>query len=263
MLRSTLRTHEPQLWAAGSLVAAVLAWEGAVRANLIRSTFLPAPSAILAVAWPLYTSGEIGEHLLTSGLELGVGLALAIALGAPTGIAIGWSPRLDAVLGPYLAALYAVPKLALLPLVIIWVGISLWSVVAVVFLAAFFPIVVNMATAVRTVDVSLLRVARCFEAGALRTLWTVVLPSSVPFFLASLRLAVIGGLVAIVVGEMYASRAGIGYLVAVTGATLQVPKMFAAVLGLTVGGVLALSGIDGLQRRVERWRPVRGGADGA
>src|SRR5581483_3088293 len=134
MLRSTLRTHEPQLWAAGSLVAAVLAWEGAVRANLIRSTFLPAPSAILAVAWPLYTSGEIGEHLLTSGLELGVGLALAIALGAPTGIAIGWSPRLDAVLGPYLAALYAVPKLALLPLVIIWVGISLWSVVAVVFL---------------------------------------------------------------------------------------------------------------------------------
>jgi len=94
-------------------------------------------------------------------------------------------------------------------------------------------------------------------AGELRTIWTVVVPSSVPFFLAGLRLAVIGGLVAVVVGEMYASKAGIGYLVAVTGATLQVTKMFAAVLGLTLSGLLALWAIDRTQHRVERWRPGR------
>jgi ABC-type nitrate/sulfonate/bicarbonate transport system permease component len=116
---------------------------------------------------------------------------------------------------------------------------------------------VNLAAAVRSVDPTLMRVARSFEASQLRAIWTVVVPSSVPFFLAGLRLAVIGGLVAIVVGEMYASRAGIGYLVAVTGATLQVDKMFAAVLCLTAFGLFALWAIDRAQRRVERWRPTR------
>jgi NitT/TauT family transport system permease protein len=221
------------------------------------NTFLPAPSAILQAAWPFYASGDIHEHLVASALEFLIGLALAVAFGVLTGVAIGWSPRLEAILAPYLSALYAVPKLALLPIVIIWVGISLWSVVVVVFLAGFFPIVVNLAAAVRSVDSTLLRVARSFEAGELRTIWTVVVPSSVPFFLAGLRLAVIGGLVAIVVGEMYASKAGIGYLVAVTGATLQVTKMFAAVLGLTLSGLITLWAIDRLQHRVERWRPAR------
>jgi NitT/TauT family transport system permease protein len=252
-----LREHEEQLWTVGSLLTTVLVWEGVVRLGLITNTFLPAPSAILKAAVSLYTGGDILEHLTASGSAFVIGLALAIGVGIPTGVAIGWSARLDAVLAPYLAAFYAVPKLALLPIVIVWVGISVWSVVVVVFLAGLFPIVVNLASAVRSVDPALLQVARSFEAGQLRTIWTVVVPSSVPFFLAGLRLAVIGSLVSIVVGEMYASRAGIGYLVAVTGATLQVDRMFAAVLCLTVSGLFALWAIDRAQRRVERWRPAR------
>jgi ABC-type nitrate/sulfonate/bicarbonate transport system permease component len=228
-----------------------------VRLGLITNSFLPAPSAILKAAVSLYTGGDIREHLTASGSAFVIGLGLAVAVGVPTGVAIGWSPRLEGILAPYLAALYAVPKLALLPIVIVWVGISIWSVVVVVFLAGVFPIVVNLATAVRGVDPALMQVARSFEASALRAIWTVVVPSSVPFFLAGLRLAVIGGLVSIVVGEMYASRAGIGYLVAVTGATLQVDKMFAAVLCLTASGLLALWVIDRTQRQVERWRPPR------
>jgi len=252
-----LRGHEEQLWTIGSLLGSLLAWEGVVRMGLITNTFLPPPSAILKAAGPFYASADIHEHLAASGLAFAMGLALAVGLGVPAGVAIGWSARLDAILAPYLAAFYAMPKLALLPIVIVWVGISIWSVVVVVFLAGFFPIVVNLAAAVRSVDPVLLRVARSFEASELRAIWTVVVPSSVPFFLAGLRLAVISGLVAIVVGEMYASRAGIGYLVAVTGATLQVDKMFAAVLCLTVSGLLALWAIDRAQRRVERWRPTR------
>jgi ABC-type nitrate/sulfonate/bicarbonate transport system permease component len=251
--------HEERLWTAGSLLVTLGLWEAAVRSGAIVSTFLPAPTAILMAAWPFYTSGEVHEHLVASGLAFAAGLGLAVALGVPVGVAVGWSPRLEAILSPYLAALYAMPKLALLPLVIIWVGISLWSVAVVVFLAGFFPIALSLATAVRSVDPALLRVARSFEAGTLRTIGTVVVPSSVPFFLAGLRLAVVGGLVAIVVGEMYASRAGIGYLVAVTGATLQVTRMFAAVLGLTLSGLFALWAIDAAQRRVERWRPARSG----
>lgn len=252
-----LREHEEQLWAVGSLLTTLLVWEGAVRLGLIRNTFLPPPTTILKAAVSLYTGGDIREHLTASGSAFVIGLALAIGVGVPTGFAIGWSPRLDAILAPHLAAFYAVPKLALLPIVIVWVGISIWSVVVVVFLAGVFPIIVNLATAVRSVDPALMQVARSFEASALRVICTVVVPSSVPFFLAGLRLAVIGGLVSIVVGEMYASRAGIGYLVAVTGATLQVDKMFAAVLCLTASGLLALWAIDRTQRQVERWRPPR------
>jgi len=256
-IRQIVRDHEEEVWVVGSLLVSLLAWEGAVRLKLITNTFLPAPSAIFRAAVSLYAGGDIREHLAASGSAFAVGLGLAVGVGVPLGVAIGWSPRLDAVLAPHLAAFYAVPKLALLPIVIVWVGISIWSVVVVVFLAAVFPIVVNLATAVRSVDPVLLQVPRSFEAGALRAIWTVVVPSSVPFFLAGLRLAVIGGLVSIVVGEMYASRAGIGYLVAVTGATLQVDKMFAAVLCLTASGLFALWAIDRAQRRVERWRPAR------
>jgi ABC-type nitrate/sulfonate/bicarbonate transport system permease component len=252
-----LRTHEEKVWSVGSLLASLIAWEGAVRLGLITNTFLPAPSAILRAVVALYTGGDIGEHLTASGLAFITGLALAVGVGVPTGVAIGWSARLDALLAPYLAAFYAVPKLALLPIVVIWVGISLWSVAVVVFLSGFFPLVLNLAAAVRSVDPMLLGVARSFQAGALRTMLTIVVPSSVPFFLAGLRLAIIGGLVAIVVGEMYASRAGVGYLVAVTGATLQVDKMFAAVTSLTIAGLVALWLVDWAQRRVERWRPPR------
>jgi ABC-type nitrate/sulfonate/bicarbonate transport system permease component len=252
-----LRRHEETVWTVGSLVTSLTVWEGVVRGGWVVNTFLPAPSGILRAAWQFYASGEILEHLQASGLAFAVGLVLAIALGVPIGMAIGWSPRLESVFAPYLSALYAVPKLALLPIVVLWVGISLWSVAVVVFLAGLFPIVVNLATAVRSVDPMLLRVARSFEAGTFRTMCTIIVPSSVPFFLGSLRLAIIGGLVAVVVGEMYASKAGVGYLVAVTGATLQVTKMFAAVLGFTVSGLVALWVIDAAQRRVERWRPTR------
>jgi NitT/TauT family transport system permease protein len=252
-----VRRQEPRLWGAGAFLLALALWEGCVRAALARTTFLPPPSAVLGAAWGLYATGEMWSHLGASGIAFAAGLGIAVGLGVPAAFAIGWSPRLEAILAPFFSGLYATPKLALLPIVIIWIGISLWSVAFVVFLTAFFPIVINLSTGVKTADAALIRVARSFQAGRLWMFWTIVLPWSVPFFLAGLRLAVIGGLVAIVVGEMYASRAGIGYLVAVTGATLQVTKMFAAVLVLTVCGLLFVLTIELLERRVERWRPPR------
>ena len=252
-----MRRQEPRLWSVGSVVVVLLTWEGLVRGGLVTTRFLPPPSHILAATWHLYVSGEMLEHLGASAASFAVGLGAAILLGVPIGLTVGWSPRLDALLAPYLAALYATPKLALLPILIIWIGIGLGSVAAVVFLAALFPIVLNLATGVRATDVLLLRVARSFEAGDLRILWTIIMPSTVPFFLVGLRPGVIGSLVSIVVGEMYASRAGIGYLVAVMGATLQITKMFGAVLVLTVSGLVAILAIDWLQKRVEAWRPAR------
>ena len=141
---------------------------------------------------------------------------------------------------------------------IVWVGISIWSVVVVVFLAGLFPIVVNLAKR-RPERGSRPAASRPQLRGRPATPHhlTVVVPSSVPFFLAGLRLAVIGSLVSIVVGEMYASRAGIGYLVGGDWRDAQVDRMFAAVLCLTVSGLFALWAIDRAQRRVERWRPAR------
>jgi len=95
-----VRRYEEQVWTVGSLLASLLVWEGAVRLGLITNTFLPAPSTILKAATALYTGGDIREHLAASASAFVIGLGLAVGVGVPLGVAIGWSPRLDAVLAP-------------------------------------------------------------------------------------------------------------------------------------------------------------------
>ena len=105
-----VRDHEEEVWVVGSLLVSLLVWEGVVRLKLITNTFLPAPSAIFRAAVSLYTGGDIREHLAASGSAFAVGLGLAVGVGVLLGVAIGWSPRLDAVLAPHLAAFYEIGR---------------------------------------------------------------------------------------------------------------------------------------------------------
>ena len=124
---------------------------------------------------------------------------------------MGWYSRLNAVLEPFVSALYATPRIALLPLILIWLGIGIASKIAIVFLGAVFPIVVNTVTGVRTVEADFIKAARSFGASDRQMFLTVVLPSSVPLLLAGLRLGLGHALVGIVVGEMYGATKGLGY----------------------------------------------------
>ena len=178
-----------------------------------------------------------------------------ILIGVPLGIAMGWYGRVDAVLEPFVSALYATPRIALLPLILIWLGIGIASKIAIVFLGAVFPILVNTVTGVRTVDADFIKVARSFGCNDRQLFLTVVLPSSVPMLLAGLRLGLGHALVGIVVGEMYGSTKGLGFLIATAGARFQTDQVMVGIILIAGAGVALTELLRLIERRFERWRP--------
>jgi ABC-type nitrate/sulfonate/bicarbonate transport system permease component len=159
------------------------------------------------------------------------------------------------VLDPFVSALYATPRIALLPLVMIWFGIGLASKIAIIFLGAVFPILVNTITGVRTIGADFIKVARSFGASDRQLFFTVALPSSVPLLLAGLRLGLGHALIGIVVGEMYGATAGIGFLISVSGARFQTDRVMVGIIIIALAGVLMTSLLRAIERRFERWRP--------
>jgi NitT/TauT family transport system permease protein len=253
--RTFLRRHENVLLGSLSMLAFLGLWEAVVRAGLVNPLFTSSPSRIAAAAIEMFADGSIYGHLRVSAIEFFSGFALAIVIGVPLGILMGWYSRVNAVLEPFVSALYATPRIALLPLVVIWFGIGLASKVAIVFLGAIFPILVNTITGVRTIDADFIKVARSFGASDRQMFATVALPSSVPMLLTGLRLGLGHALVGIVVGEMYGATQGLGYLIAVAGARFQTDKVMVGLILIAGLGVALTELLRAIERRFERWRP--------
>jgi len=243
-----------------AVAAFVGLWEAVSRSNAINPVFLSAPTAILRAASALAVSGELFEHLRASGAAFSLGFLLAVATAVPLGLVAGWYRRLHFVLDPFLSAFYVTPRIALLPLIVLWVGIGIMSKVTIVFMGAFFPICLTTIAGVRTVDPGHIRLARGFRAGDARLFRTIILPSCVPFILAGLRLGVGRALVGVVVGELFAASAGIGFLIAMAGATFQTDRLFVGVFVLMAFGILCNEVLARLEARFEQWRPPATGA---
>jgi ABC-type nitrate/sulfonate/bicarbonate transport system permease component len=194
-----------------------------------------------------------------SGTEFLFGYGAAIVIGVPLGILMGWYGRINAVLDPFVSALYATPRIALLPLLMIWFGIGLMSKVAIVFLGAIFPILVNTITGMRTLNADFVKVARSFGASDRQIFLTVALPSSVPLLLTGLRLGLGHALVGIVVGEMYGATHGLGFLIATSGARFQTDKVMVGIILIASAGVAMTELLRLIERRYEGWRPRLGG----
>jgi NitT/TauT family transport system permease protein len=154
-------------------------------------------------------------------------------------------------------ALYATPRIAMVPLIILWFGIGIWSKVFVVFLSAFFPILVNTVAGVKALDEDLLRAARSFCASDRQIFTTVAIPGSVPFILAGVRQGVAHGLIGVVVGEMFAGSQGIGFMIAYGGQTFATDTLFVGVAVIALAGILLTWVAERLQQRFSRWRPSR------
>jgi NitT/TauT family transport system permease protein len=246
-------------WLLGTLSMAIFLalWEGAVRVGLVNPLFTSSPSRIVAAAIEMFADESFYGHIEVSAEEFFSGFALAIVIGVPLGILMGWYSRVNAVLEPFVSALYATPRIALLPLVVIWFGIGIASKVAIVFLGAIFPILVNTITGVRTIEADFVKVARSFGASDRQMFLTVVLPSAVPMLLTGLRLGLGHALVGIVVGEMYGATQGLGYLIAVAGARFQTDRVMVGIILIAGLGVALTELLRAIERRFERWRPVR------
>lgn len=233
---------------------------GAAKRWRIDPIFLSSPTAIARTAARLFATGEIWNDLGVSGLEFLLGFAMAVVSGIVLGMMAGWYRHVYFALDPFFSALNATPRVALLPLIIIWVGIDIWSKVLVVFLGAVVPVYLNVVAGVQTADVRLLRVARSFGSSEPRLFWSIILPSAVPFLLTGLRLGVGRAMVGIVVGELYAATAGVGFMITVAGATFQTDKVFVGVLLIAIAGLLMIEGLTRLERRFDTWRVKVGAA---
>jgi NitT/TauT family transport system permease protein len=244
-------------WLLGTISMAVFLafWETSVLLQWVNPLFTSSPSRIVRAAIEMFADGSIYYDLQVSGFEFLVGYGLAVLVGVPLGILMGWYSRLNAILEPFVSALYATPRIALLPLVMIWFGIGIMSKIAIVFLGAIFPILVNTITGVRTIDADFVKVARSFGATDRQLFLTVALPSSVPMLLSGLRLGLGHALVGIVVGEMYGATHGLGFLIAVSGARFQTDKVMVGIILIAGAGVLLAELLRQIERRFERWRP--------
>jgi NitT/TauT family transport system permease protein len=233
-------------------------WEVGANVGFVDTYFFSSPSRILVTAVQEFQNPRLWNDFQVSGTELIVGYLGAIALGVPLGILAGWYRRFNYFIDPWLNFMNALPRVALLPLIVLWLGIGIWSKVAVVFLGAFFTIMLNTLYGIRTVDRRLLDVALSFNASQWRIFTTVVLPGSVPFILAGLRLGVGRALIGVIVGELYAANAGLGHMIALAGQTLQPDRLLFGVILLTFMGVLAVERLRQVDRRFQRWRPSVG-----
>jgi ABC-type nitrate/sulfonate/bicarbonate transport system permease component len=271
MLRVYL-AHERAVLGMLVVILFLLAWEGLERgwwADLLRPLlgasaerwklkpiFISSPTLIAQAAFRMFlVTGEIWRDLAWSGLGYVLGLALAIAVGIPLGLAAGWYRRFSYAVEPFLAALNATPQVAFLPLIVVWVGTGLGARVLIIFLLAVLPLAINAHAAVRTVDPRLVKVAASFSAGDWRLFRTIILPSSVPFLLAGLRLAIGRGMIGVVVGEIYGSAAGVGAMINQAGARFQTDKVFVGVLTIVAVGVILVDLVQRIERRVDVWRP--------
>ena len=251
--------QEKKILGGTAVILFLIVWElvGGVF-QLINPMFMSAPSLIFKAAVELVRSGEIWNDLWVSGIEFFWGYMLSVVVAIPLGIATDWYKRVSYLFDPFINAMNATPRVALLPLVIIWLGIGVLSKVGIIFLGAVFPILINTRDGVKTTPSNLLTAARSFGASEWCLFKTVVLPSTLPFVLTGLRSALGRALVGVLVGELYAATAGIGFMITVAGATFQTDKVFVGVLIFAVTGLVGTEILGRIERHFERWRPQVG-----
>ena len=235
----------------GSMVVVLGGWEYFGRqTNPILFTY---PTAVATAAVKMIASGELWKYLSQSLIVLFAGLGLAAIFGIALGLVMARFWVLDLALDTYITALYSVPAVALVPVLVLWFGFEMTAKIAVVFLFTFFPIVINTYQGVKNVDERLIEVGRAFRCNE-RDLWIhIVLPAAVPFVVAGLRLAIGRGLIAMVLADLYTAITGIGYLISRYASTYRTDAMFVPVVTLGLLGITLTGLLRFIERRVAPW----------
>lgn len=244
----------PGVAGAATLVVALLLWEGLARTGLVSSLFLPPPSAVLREAGRMLASGELLRHVGVSLVRVGLGFLAGAGAGTLLGLLLGSSPRLWAVGNPLIAATYPIPKIALLPLMILWLGIGEAPKVAMIALGVFFPVVINAYAGVRGTDPLMVKAAVSLGAGRRQVLLKVTLPSALPTLLAGYRLGAGIALLLVVSAEMINATAGIGFLVLNAGDLMLTGRLMVGLVVLSLLGLASTWGLRLLEAHLVPWK---------
>ena len=245
----------PRRWVGFAVFAVLIAIaEWGTRSGWISALTLPRPSDVLVAFRELHVSGLLYEHLAVSVSRLAVGAALGVSVGVGTGVLIGLFSYIRAGLVPLVAAIFPIPKIALLPLFVIWFGIDEGSKYALIALGTFTPMVVATYGAVDNVDRTLIRMAQSFGLSWLSIVRKIVLPGAMPGILSGLRISLAIAIILLVAAEMLGAEHGIGAYVLEAGSLYDLDRLFAGVVILSVLGVLVSAAITFLERHLLGWR---------
>lgn len=234
-------------------LTAILAWQVAAWLGG-DSSVLPTPVEVLAALGDLAESGELRLHLQASLGRLAVGWTLGALIGTALGILISLHPLVRAAALPLVMILFTIPKIALLPLFIVWLGIGEASKIATIAVGVFSPMVVATYSGIDAVDPSLVRMARSFGLSSASVVRKVLLPGAMPALIAGVRLTSSIAIVLLVAAEMIGARYGVGALAMNAGSLIRTDRLFAAVVVLGLLGLLVSLAIGAAERRLLRWR---------
>src|SRR3954471_19234085 len=234
-----------------SLAIVLTLWE--VFGANIDPVLFTTPSKIAAAAVTMIGSGELWTYLWPSLVVLAIGLTLAATIGITIGLLLARFWVLDVAFGVYITFLYSTPTVALVPLIVLWAGFENTAKIIILFLFAFFPMVINTYQGVKSVDPKLIEVGRAFRCSERQMWMNIVIPAALPFIVTGLRLAVGRGLIGMVLADLYTAISGIGYLIVRTASTYQVDKMFVPIVTLGLLGVTITALLRVLERKVAPW----------
>jgi ABC-type nitrate/sulfonate/bicarbonate transport system permease component len=237
-----------------SVIVVLAAWQVCASQGVVDEKLTSSPWGVVQAARFLIDNGQLGSDVASSASLFGVGIGLAIAIGALGGVLIGWWRLVAAVFEPWIAILYSMPLIALLPLILVWFGISFSAEVVMVVLISVFPVLVSVITGTRNVDRELVRLARSFCGSELAVIRTVLLPSLVPYFVSGVRLAIGSALVGVVVSEYFLGNSGIGGLIVTAGENLQSGEVFVGITILALSAIVMTGLLRRAERRISQWR---------
>jgi len=249
---------EPTILGFGSIVVLLLVWEFLPRLITMQEgtkLFFTVPSEIGGTLWRMFATGAIWAPLGVSASAFAVGLSIAIVVGLPLGVLLGRSATLNAMFDPFITAFNATPRLVFLPLLLLWFGLGLWSKVAVVFIGALFPILINTYEGVRNADRVLINVVRSFGATEWGIARLVVVPNALPYIVVGLRLAIGRAVLGVVVAEFFGSQDGLGVVMVRAASRFQVDVVFAGLIVFAALSLLMTGLVKLLEDRLSRWRP--------
>jgi NitT/TauT family transport system permease protein len=243
-----LQMKEHPWISASSFLVILLIWEIVSRRQWVPPLFLPAPTEIVSEGWAMLWTGMIFKHLFASLSRILWGFSVACLLGVAVGICIGFFSVPEAVGNPIIAATFPIPKIAILPLLILWLGIGETSKVAVIALGVFFPMVINVYTGVKNVDPLLIKAALSLGSNRARIIRKVILPSILPMIFAGMKLGIGIALLLVVAAEMVAADAGIGFMILTAADLMQTKKLMVGLILLSLLGLF----FNWLFQRLER-----------
>ncbi|OGQ80020.1 MAG: hypothetical protein A3F90_05860 [Deltaproteobacteria bacterium RIFCSPLOWO2_12_FULL_60_19] len=238
-----------------SIFSGLVLWHALATHVVNDATLLVSPLVVIAKAYEmLFVTADLYPHLYASSWIFLQGMVLATVVGVPIGFLMALSPAVRDYVNPWMTALYTTPRIAFAPVILLWLGIDLAAKVIIVFLGCVFPILINSFYGMRVVSREFVEVGRSFRLSRGSLFMKILLPASVPFILAGLRLAVGRGLTGVAIAEWFGATEGLGYLIFFAGQTLNLPILFVGVAVFAILGILGFQLLRVIEDLASPWR---------